>query len=773
MITARRALVPIAIAACALALVLLLRQLRPGLPGTVPFNGTVPAHYFMAAAHDPGSVLECRLNAVEPSLWEIWSRPLQPCSADRGWTGAATWGAWAFGASSAVTFWLDDTDWERVTVRAKAYDGLPKGSQQTVRLELAGHTSEPVAVPGGWTDLRFDIPPGVLRPGANRALLRFSLRRSPAEAGRGKDELPLAAAVERISLSRATPGEGGRSDPAPGQLFDRASSRFRIDRSGTLVQPIAIPPGTAEVAIEVAARETSATHPARVAISLASIDDDRVERDAFEISNSMLNGAARPAVRRLSAAKLAGANCLLRIDVDVAEGGSLDIAPPVFDHESPPVPTPAPGAQRTRRPDIILITLDAARRDHFSCYGYSRPTTPFIDRFAGQALVFDAAFALAPYTLCSVPTMITGLSFLDHGVTSRDATLNEQATTLAEYLRAAGYRTACFSATPNNTAAKGFDQGYNEFIELWHEVPHARARQPHYVTDRVKAWLDALDDDRPIHLQVHYVPPHGPYLPGQRFDRFTNPSYGGPCTGLFPTLTGLEVGAIDPGAGCLEQVIGLYDGNLLAADDAVGVLLRSLQRRERWRDTVVLITSDHGEAFLEHGRMHHNSTVFDEMLRVPFILRLPDWIATDTVDVSRLVTLADIVPTLLGTAGIRPAAALEGIDLLADQGAFPPARAVIATNTDKPRLLGLRTARWKAILSPSGQGALFDLERDPGELDNLVSVEAPTFAGLGLMLTQRASQPASLGPAAARAEVTEADREMLRALGYVDGDGGN
>jgi arylsulfatase A-like enzyme len=171
--------------------------------------------------------------------------------------------------------------------------------------------------------------------------------------------------------------------------------------------------------------------------------------------------------------------------------------------------------------------------------------------------------------------------------------------------------------------------------------------------------------------------------------------------------------------------------------------------------------------------MHHNSTVFDEMLRVPFILRLPDWISTDTVDVSRLVTLADIVPTLLGTAGIRPAAQLEGIDLLADPGAFPTSRVVIAANTDKPRLLGLRTARWKAILSPSGQGALFDLDRDPGELDNLVSLEGPTFAGLGLMLTQRASQPASLGAAPERAEVTEADREMLRALGYVDEAGGN
>jgi arylsulfatase len=556
-------------------------------------------------------------------------------------------------------------------------------------------------------------------------------------------------------------------------VFDRASGRFRIDRSGTLVLPVALPPGTAEVAVEVQAREIPASNPAKVAITLASIDDDRVERDAFEAGASPLRGAALPVLRRVPAAALAGASCLLTIEVNLTDGGALEVLPPRLEPNLPPASPASPTVNRPQRPDIILITLDAARADHLSCYGYSRPTTPFIDSFAAGALRFESAFALAPYTLCSVPTMITGLSFFDHGVTFRDSTLGEPATTLAEYLRDAGYRTACFSATPNNTAAKGFDQGYDEFFELWHEVSQATARDPHYVTGRVTEWLDAVDGDRPLHLQVHYIPPHGPYVPGKRFDRFTDPTYRGPCRGVFKTLTGLEVGDIDPGAGCLEEVIGLYDGNLLAADDAVGMLLRALERRERWRDAVVLITADHGEAFLEHGRMHHNSTLFDEMLRVPFILRVPDWIPTSGVDLARLVTLADIVPTLLGTAGIRTAIPLEGLDLLADPSTLPASRVVIATNTDKPPLLGLRTRRWKAILSPNGQGALFDLERDPGELDNLAFDQGPTFAGLGLLLTQRATQPASIGASAEQAEITDADREMLRALGYVDDDAGN
>jgi hypothetical protein len=123
---------------------------------------------------------------------------------------------------------------------------------------------------------------------------------------------------------------------------------------------------------------------------------------------------------------------------------------------------------------------------------------------------------------------------------------------------------------------------------------------------------------------------------------------------------------------------------------------------------------------------------------------------------------------MLGAAGIRPAAQLEGVDLLAGSDRSRATRVVIACNTDKPPLLGLRTARWKAILSPSGQGALYDLERDPGELDNLVFTHGPTFAGLGLMLTQRATAPRSLEAAAEHAEITEQDRDMLRELGYVD-----
>jgi len=534
------------------------------------------------------------------------------------------------------------------------------------------------------------------------------------------------------------------------------------------VIPTTVPAGATELVVEARLADGASSAGAALELSVRSIDSSREETASLEVDDSWLGGATRPARRQLPVAGLGGALCLVTYTTDLADGvGPIEVSPPRFLVADVSVPEPPVDAAPGRQPDIVLITLDAARRDHFSGYGYSRPTTPAMDRFGERALMFDNAFALAPYTLCSVPTMITGLSFLNHGVISHEHTLGPDATTLAEHLQAAGYRTACFSATPNNSPGKGFEQGYDEFFELWREAGKNTSRKPHYVTRRAVKWLDALDDDRPIHLQIHYIPPHAPYEPEARFNVFTDPGYHGPCNGKFKTLSGLETGRIDPADGCLDHVVNLYDGNLLAADDAVGKLLAALRSRDRWRDTVVLITSDHGEAFLEHGRMHHNSTVYDEMLAVPFILRVPLWIDVDHVDTRRLVTLADIVPTLLATAGIRIGGALDGVDLLSTEPGAA-SRFLVAGNTDKPPLLGLRTLHWKAILTPSGQGWLYDLDRDPAETHNLVFDDRSTFAGLGLLLTERATAPQSLVPASETAEITDADREMLRALGYLD-----
>jgi arylsulfatase A-like enzyme len=366
--------------------------------------------------------------------------------------------------------------------------------------------------------------------------------------------------------------------------------------------------------------------------------------------------------------------------------------------------------------------------------------------------------------------MITGLSFLNHQMTGDESTLSEAATTLAEHLVGAGYRTACFSASPNNSRAAGTDQGYEEFFELWNEVPRAQSREPHYLSARVIEWLATIDESRPIHLQLHFVPPHLPYDPAPEFDLFSDPLYDGDCDGSKETILGIDKGSLHFDAADMEQLLGLYDGNLGEGDDAVGEVLSALRRRSRWRDTVVLVPSDHGEAFYEHRRMGHNNTIYDEMLRVPFILRAPRVTDPDRLDLDRLVTLADISPTLLAIASVPTTGGVDGTDLLPGTGLRHRTdnRFFIAQTAHGTPTMGLRTRRFKLVLANSGQGELYDLVEDPGEQHNLRFSQPELFVGLGLILTRNLIEPPSLGSGETLSELPESDLEMLEALGYVE-----
>ena len=425
---------------------------------------------------------------------------------------------------------------------------------------------------------------------------------------------------------------------------------------------------------------------------------------------------------------------------------------------------------RRGRPDIILITLDAARSDHFSCYGYGRRTTPNIDRLAEVSLVFTNAFALVPNTRQSVPTMVTGLSFINHQVISKELMLAKEATTLAEHLKESGYRTACITATPNNSRSLATDQGYDEFFELWTETTKDESIDPDFLSARAADWLELNRSTGPIHLQLHFVPPHAPYRPAPLYDLFTNPDYEGPFNGFPGSILRNSEGRREPSITDLEHVIASYDGNLRAADDAVAQVLTELQKGPNWNNTVVLVTSDHGEAFFEHRRMGHNNTVYDEMLRVPLILRLPPGMTTEGIDVDRLATLADIVPTLLAAASLHPGMPLDGINLLSE---YPPThganeRTFAAKTSHSRPTRCLRSLRWKVIISNSGRGELYDLESDPLEHTDLRFANRLDFLEKGRLLTRRFLSAPLLPKRIQDTDVTERDREMLKALGYVD-----
>ncbi len=691
---------------------------------------------------------------------EIFARQPPLCWLTDGWSRTHDWGIWATRTTSRFEVHLGEPERRVLVLRARAFDSLPSDQQQTVSLRVNNHVLGNREIGRSFSRLRFEIPANVLRAGNNRFSLEF-VHLKPAEGSpTDKAKVSQAAAISEMSIL-APDGDKDHGFQSVSGIWNSDRKCLLIDRPGTLVLPVFVPVDAS--GFELGLRSSSASDAPETRTRLAVADLDGAAQHQREIEIPSGGGLT---VGRLPVEELAGRWALITLTADTSSG-AVEVATSRLVTENREVHAMDSGAEKLRQPpDIVIITLDAARADHFSFNGHHRKTTPFIDSLAQESLVFANAFSLVPYTLCSVPTMITGLNFLDHGVVGHEDVLSPEAVTLAESLRDAGYRTAAFSATPNNSKLKGFDQGYDVFREMWTEDDTKLSRRAPYIAHRVVEWLEENPDDgRPLHLQVHMVPPHSPYDPPPVFDRYTDPDYDGPCDGWPRTIFNLNAGAIPVNRECVDHVLGLYDGNLNVADDATRVIVEALQRRPGWSNTVVLVTSDHGEAFMEHGRIGHNATLYTEMLQVPFVLRMPEGTNTEDIDTHGLVTLADIVPTLLHAAGVTPPGLTDGIDLL-DSSIGRDGRFMVGRTATTLPVLGLRTLRWNLMVNSAGSGGLFDLTTDPDEMENLVGEHPEIYAGLGKILATRISVPPHLNTSET-SDLSDEERALLETLGYI------
>ena len=581
-------------------------------------------------------------------------RPVGERSLARIWTSAA----------SDVELYLElfhDRDWEVEGTRFEAYwNRVPLGR---------------VALERGITRARLPVPDSALAA-VNDLDLRFHPPVPVIETGLPPLLVPRLGVVAR-----------GEDPPPPGSAprawrLESDPSRLVLRAAGDLVVPVDLPREAVELEVGFELARGAGT---LAAFAIDSTGDRR----------RLARAAARPGRRgwlRADLGQLAGESVILGLAARLEGAGPrLEIdAARVLLEPSGSRPEAADGpAPVSRRPDVVLLLLDAARGDRFPPWEYRRELLPNIRRATEGAHAFRWAFSECPTTTCSIPHLITGVELLAGGELEGGLELSDEVTTLAEYLSAAGYRTVGYSATPNNSASRNHHQGFDEFHELWGE---GNPDHGPYNLSRLAAEVIARQSaDEPLYLQLHYLPPHQPYDPPPAFDRFTDPDYRGPIDprmSLQPYSLGIETLA----PADLEQLVGLYDGNLLMADDAVGRVLAALETAGRRSNTLLVVTSDHGEAFMEHGRQGHNTTLYDEMLHVPLLVDLPAGAAPVAVDTDRLASLADVVPTILGHLGLPAAPEVDGLDLLA----APP-------DPRRPRLLVARTShpQWPRYAAPS------------------------------------------------------------------------
>ena len=590
----------------------------------------------------------------------------------------------------------------------------------------------------------------------------------PGRASQGIDlleELQLGTFVPAAASDAAARERGALS---PAVDAEPSTRTLALSASGTLVAPIEVPTGESVLEFDVRFRGNNGS------LSVSILDLLGGMRGAVKIANPRpewsphqvrLFSEERAVQLLVFEATLGGGRAGLelrspRLHSQELEQGTAQFAEPARDGPS------------TEMPNILIIILDAARADHFGVYGYERDTTPIIDRVAAESLVFRNAFSECPNTSCSIPNLISGLSLADVGPIGDWRRLDDRMVTLAEYLGKAGYHSIGVSANPNNSTTRNTHQGFLDFHEMWvwpgERRRHPERTDPHRLSRRAIDAMRGVPRQQPL-LMLHYVPPHEPYAPSPRFDVFGDPAYAG------PVHPGLRFGGVSQDEMTLSpadiaEMVALYDGNLRMTDAAVGEVFEAWREHRRWDNAVVLVTADHGEAFFEHGVQGHNSTLYDEMLHVPFILRLPEGEVPPNVETARLTTLSDVVPTILGQVGLEPEERVMGTDLLGRS--VPAGSRVIFHRTPGGRRHSVRTLKWKAIMRRNGRPAmLFDLERDPEERTNLISSPFPHHGlvshGLAALLKKRLIEIQALDVKTEPVELPEDDLRMLRSLGYV------
>jgi arylsulfatase A-like enzyme len=329
---------------------------------------------------------------------------------------------------------------------------------------------------------------------------------------------------------------------------------------------------------------------------------------------------------------------------------------------------PPTAAQDTNRPNILLISVDMLRPDHLGCYSYGRPTSPNIDRLAAEGALFENAISSTSWTLPAHAALFTGLADSVHGCTDTDRRLAENRHTLAERLREAGYATVGFFSGPYLHPVFGLGQGFDEYVDctsyaalsaqtaaetgtvdgtkIW-DASHADITSPE-VTRRVSAWL-AANRRRPFFMFVHMWDVHFDFIPPPPYDRKFDPDYQGSIDGkrfLFNTAVNASMPRRD-----LEHVIALYDGEIAWTDEHIGRMLAEVDALGLRESTVVVLLSDHGTEFFEHGRKAHRQSLYDEVIRIPLIVRYPGRIEPGRRHADQ-VRIIDVLPTITDLAGL-------------------------------------------------------------------------------------------------------------------------
>jgi arylsulfatase A-like enzyme len=402
------------------------------------------------------------------------------------------------------------------------------------------------------------------------------------------------------------------------------------------------------------------------------------------------------------------------------------------------------------RPNVVIVLLDAVRADHLPFYGYPRDTAPFLSSLAARSVVFDRAYSASGWTSPATASLFTSLYPFQHGVIwnirrmrevqFRFSRVPEDAETIAESLKKAGYATYAVSDNVSASGLGGFDAGFDRF-ESGSDASSTA------VNRKVKEWRAELTSGRPYFLYLHYMDAHEPYLPqGKAFDEF------------------MKDGLPNP----RRDFVAAYDSEVRVLDGKVHGLFDTLH----WdTNTIIIVTSDHGEGFHDHGRVGHANSLYNELLRVPLLV----FSSAEAFPARRIgtpVAHVDVLPTLRAIAGLPADARNVGTSLLPllREGRWAqgerPLLAHLMEFDEQHEWKAVVLGKWKLIDRLPGRAELYDLEADPAERHDLAAQHPEEVARLRREYARGESSLPRYTDAARNEQLSPEAVEKLRALGY-------
>jgi arylsulfatase A-like enzyme/ankyrin repeat protein len=389
-----------------------------------------------------------------------------------------------------------------------------------------------------------------------------------------------------------------------------------------------------------------------------------------------------------------------------------------------------------RPPNVLLLVIDALRPDRLHCYGNARTTSPNIDRLAQDGVLLSDVMAAGSRTAHTVPILLTGQSPGARGLDWKEMQWGltpipgDSCPTLAEIFKGNNYATCAVTANPLVGTSLGVKKGFDQFYKSPAQGKVWLRSQAKEVNASAVSWLRQLNSTAPFFLYLHYLEPHNLYVPPMEYTVFGRPGYTARDDLINQLADALADAADDNGqqltntsmraaglsARDLQRLRELYDDEILCVDYYLGRLFAALQELGQYENTIIIVTADHGEAFLEHGSLKHGAALYQETTSIPLIIAGPG--IQPGIRKQDLVAQVDIAPTILKLAGIQQPVAMSGVNFLQAFRGKGTSNAKLVVSEIPEKAYAIREGSLKLIVTGNAK-ELYDLSRDPAEKMNL------------------------------------------------------